>query len=366
MKVRTDKPTPAAVTAAAPADAVTETVTETDAESVTAMPRLYTRKALLQMPVVFLSLGAALVWQWEVVHHLYLRNPIGAAGWAINGGIMLLFCCGLARMIARFLEYHREEGDLLRFTRNLREEEQPLQGIAPTCMAAARYRILQDLGRRRAAINHNALAAALLASESSRNSFLKFVHNALILSGVFGTIVSLSLALLGATDMIRGGGQLGETGAPAAALGAMIFAMSTALSTTMTAVFAYLVFGYFYIKLTDTQTYLISRIEELTATTLLPPLQVDADSIARDYSDGLRSAEKLIKRLESSQKEYEDAARVMVEATRALTKLLGEQSDETLQASLARLGDAQQSAAESRDLLVEVVRLLQEGFRLRK
>ncbi|MGR3985179.1 MAG: hypothetical protein OD817_08030 [Gammaproteobacteria bacterium] len=333
-----------------------------------AEPRLYTRKALLQMPLVLLLLAGALVWQWDVVHHLYLRNQVNAAGWAVNGGILLLFCGGLARLAMRLFECRREEGNLLRFTRNLKdEEEQPLQGVSRSSMVAERYRILQDLGNRRAAINHNALAAALLASQSSRNSFLKFVHNALILSGVFGTVVALALALLGASDMIRGGGQFGESGAPAAGLGVMIFGMSTALSTTMTAVVAYLVFGYFYIKLTDTQTYLISRVEELTVTALLPPLQADTGSIARDYSDGLRSAGKLVERLESSQKEYEDAARVMLEAAQALSKLLGEhQGDDSLQAALARLGESQHAAAESRDLLTEVVRLLQEGFRLQK
>ena len=51
------------------------------------------------------------------------------------------------------------------------------------------------------------------------------------------------------------------------------------MSTTLTAIIAYLFFGYFYIKLTDTQTFLISKIEEVTATTLMPHLQLNQDAV---------------------------------------------------------------------------------------
>ena len=104
-----------------------------------------------------------------------------------------------------------------------------------------RYKTLLDLYSRRTAINHNALASTLMAQESSYISFPKFVNNILILTGVFGTIVSLSIALLGASDML---GNINDGDG----LGVVIHGMSTALSTTMTAILAYLFFGYFYLK----------------------------------------------------------------------------------------------------------------------
>ena len=272
----------------------------------------YTRSVLIQMLVVFFLLACVIVWQWEVVHQIYLKNQLNAVGWAINGGILLLFFCGLVVLIGRFFEYRGQEASISRFLSNVRNNEDPMMGVDRDCMVAERYQTLRDLNRRRANINQSALAATLLAAESSRNSFLKFVHNVLILTGVFGTIVSLSIALLGASDMIQGSGQVGTQ---TSGLGTMIFGMSTALSTTMTAIIAYLIFGYFYIKLTDTQTYLISRIEEVTATTLLPHLQLNQDAVVKDYSDSIRSAGKLIKRFDESQQHYEHAVRDLRDAT---------------------------------------------------
>jgi len=336
----------------------------------------YTRHVPLQMAAVFVLLTVIVVWQWDVLRQIYLLNQINAIGWAINGSIAALFLCGLGALVWRFWEYRAQEAGMARLIRNLRDDIEPLQGVDRRGMLAERYLTLLELSRRRADINHNALAATLLAAESSRNSFLKFVHNILILTGVFGTIVSLSLSLLGASDMIHGNAQ---ASGQASGLGTMIFGMSTALSTTMTAILAYLIFGYFYIKLTDTQTYLISTVEEVTATTLLPHLQPSEQAVEREYSDSMRSAAELIQRLDASQHQYEDSIRALVEATQALSAQLaksggdGDAERARLDAQaeqaalLARIGEQQMaSAEENRELLTRVVGLLQEGFRLRK
>lgn len=331
----------------------------------------YTRSVLFQMLVVFILLAGVIVWQWEVLLQIYLKNQLNAVGWAINGGISLLFFCGLGVLIGRFFEYRGQEASIIRFLSNIRNNDDPMLGVGRHCMVAERYQTLRDLNRRRANINQSALAATLLAAESSRNSFLKFVHNVLILTGVFGTIVSLSIALLGASDMIQGSGQASEQ---TSGLGTMIFGMSTALSTTMTAIIAYIIFGYFYIKLTDTQTYLISRIEEVTATTLLPHLQLNQDAVVKDYSDSIRSAGELIKRFDQSQQHYEHSVQDLRDATRLLSEqLVNSQnrndsvSNEELVRVMVRIGEQQQqSATENRELLSKAVHLLQEGFRLRQ
>ena len=331
-------------------------------------PTRYTQNILLQMLAVFVLLGGAVGWQWEVAREIYLGNQLNAVGWFINGGIAVLFLCGMAVLIARFFEYRNEEENIGRFRRNLVGRGSPVRAVDPNCLIAERYRMLIELNRRRARIDHSALAAALLAAESSRNSFPKFVHNVLILTGVFGTIISLSLSLLGASDLIRGGGQGG--------LGTMIFGMSTALSTTMTAILAYLIFGYFYIKLTDTQTYLISRIEEVTAVALLPHLQPNPEAAVLDYADSIRSANQLIARFDQSQQQYEHSVKVLHEAVELLSRQLeltpddkGKKSDGGVDgaARLIALGEAQQhSAIAAQKLLTEAVQLLREGFRLKK
>ncbi|MGI9310740.1 MAG: hypothetical protein ACR2P7_04305 [bacterium] len=330
--------------------------------------RQYTRTALLQMLAVFLLLCAVVAWQWDVLRQVYFHNQLNALGWAINGSILLLFFCGLAALLARLFQYRAEEIGVARLLDNLAHDREPLLEVAPDCFAATRYRIVRDLSARRADINHNALAATLLAAESSRNSFPKFVHNVLILTGVFGTIISLSLSLLGAADMIHAGAgaapAAGQSNGETDGLGSMIFGMSTALSTTMTAILAYLVFGYFYIKLTDAQTYLLSQIEEATATALLPHLQPRAAADAVDYAQSLRGLSELIERLGTSQQQNEGAVQALLDASQALSARSG--GDE-IAAALARLGAAQeQSAAEQRAQLSALLQVLQEGFRLRR
>ena len=291
--------------------------------------------------------------------------------WAgvINGGIAILFLTGLIQLVFRFSEYRNQEAALNRFLVNIRKDDDPLKGIEQKCMIAERYITLGKLNRRRARINHNALAATLHAVESSRNSFLKFVQSVLVLTGVFGTIVSLSIALLGASNIIQVG--LGETQGTDG-MGTMIYGMSTALSTTMSAILAYLIFGYFYIKLTDTQTYLISRVEEVTATTLLPHLQSIQDKVAMDYSDSIRGATELMQRFDQSQRVYADSAEQLQSSIERLAASyrpeLTEVNVEATRQILAQLQEISEKQREmgqrSEQAMNQMVQLLREGFRL--
>ena len=226
----------------------------------------YTRNILLQMLLVLALVAVASIWQREVIFQIYVANQVNAVGWVVNLGIAMLFFSGLAQLIRRFYEYRTQEQAINRFKTNVNNSEEPLAGIRQDSMVAERFLILKNLNRKKANINQGALAATLLASESSRNSFLKFVHNVLILTGVFGTIISLSISLLGASEILQSGGQaatvVGDV-KQASGLGTMIFGMSTALSTTLTAIFAYLFFGYFYIKLPILRLFLSVVLRKL-------------------------------------------------------------------------------------------------------
>ncbi len=303
------------------------------------------------------------VWQRDLITQIYFHNQVNAVGWLINGGILLLFVCGLFELIKRFMEYRVQEQAINRLQSNLGTGGEPLIGIPRRLMISERFLTLQELSRRREVINQSALAATLLASESSRNSFLKFVHNVLILTGVFGTIVSLSISLLGASDILQSSGQInilpGGDQESGKGLGTMIFGMSTALSTTLTAILAYLFFGYFYIKLTDTQTFLISKIEEVSATTLIPHFQ-SGQGGALDFSD-IQSAGELIEKLGQSQERV----------TQKLTELLEsraaeDRGNQEMLALIREMIEVQMSTTnQNNENLNEVVSLLQRGFRLR-
>src|SRR5690606_37875048 len=115
---------------------------------------------------------------------------------------------------------------------------------------------------------------------------------------------------LGASDMIAAITEI-------SGLSTVIHGMSTALSTTMTAIVAYLFFGYFYLRLTDIQTYLISRIEDITATVLLPRFQVNQETVVKDFSDVIRAAAALVKKLDASQQKYDETAEKLAEVLEA-------------------------------------------------
>lgn len=331
----------------------------------------YTRSVLVQMILVLIVLVGIIFWQRDVFHNIYIDNQVNAVGWVINLSILLLFITGLVQLMLRFMEYRYQENALNKFLSNIRKDDDPLQGVEQQCMIAERYVTLGQLNRRRARINHSALAATLHATESSRNSYLKFVQSVLVLTGVFGTIVSLSMSLLGASDILAVG-ALSQNQPSSNGMETMIYGMSTALSTTMTAIISYLIFGYFYIKLTDTQTYLISRVEEVTATTLMPHLQSIQDKVTMDYSESIRGATELMQRFDQSQQVYaQSATKLQASIDRFATNFRPDLADtnvETAKSTLRQLNEIsemqRQSAAYNQETMQTVIKLLQEGFRL--
>ena len=294
------------------------------------------QRALVQLGVAGVIVVLAALWQREFLADVYLKNQLTSVSWIINGSILLLFASALVRLIQAFVRYNKEERALNHFLENVTDRPDMVKGIGGDTIIANRYRTVRELNQRRSPINHSALAATLLAEESSRSSFPRFVHNVLILTGVFGTIVSLSIALLGASEMIVATTQIGS-------LGLVIHGMSTALSTTMTAILAYFFLGYFYLRLMDTQTQIVGRIEHATTTILLPRFQVQQETVIEDFSDIIRAAAALVKRLDASQSQYAETAN-------QLNDVLTAYRDEMRNHSRS---------------LAEITELLRDGFRLR-
>jgi len=294
------------------------------------------RSVIVRMIMAVAVALMLIAWKLDFFATVYLKGSLPTLGLAANGAILALFALGVGRMVQILLRYMREETALRNFHANLRAGGgDPTQGLDEDSMIAARYRSVRDLGRRGASLGHGALAAALVAEKSTETSFPKFVNNILILLGVLGTIVSLSIALLGASDMLAAAAE--ETG-----MATIIKAMSTALSTTMTAILCYLFFGYFYMKLTDVQTRLLAAIEFVTATVLVPQFQPAAEGLPRIVGQRMDASRALVERLVDSHKRYAD----QVERLTRVAETLGSQS------------------AEQRQGIEDIRRLLREGFRL--
>jgi len=260
---------------------------------------------MLVLAVLGIGLG---LWKADFIDQVYFRQQLTVTGLVINGGILALFLAGLVKTALGFLFYAREERALARFIHNLEgEETQPIAGVPGDSLIHRRYRTLELLHAHRTPIDHSALAAALVAAESTRNSLPRFVNNVLILTGVFGTIVSLSIALIGASDLLASALDSGG-------MGLVIHGMSTALSTTITAIVCFLYFGYFHLKLNDAQTNLLSALEQVTSQYLLPRFQVRTENVLYEFTGLVRALQRLTDRLSTAQAGLEGQQQRLVEA----------------------------------------------------
>jgi hypothetical protein len=270
--------------------------------------RNFSRNILIRMIILSVVIAALLVWKYDFINTVYFRDQLTSTGLIINGTIVGLFTIGILRMIAIFLHYVSEENAVIRFLRNLREGvADPLNRIPKRAIIANRYRTMQGLYKANCPINHGSLASTLVANESTRNSLPKFINNILILTGVFGTIVSLSIALIGASDLLA-------TSVDVGGMGMVVHGMSTALSTTITAIVCYLVFGYFHLKLGDVQTNLISAVEQVTVNELIPRFQVQTDSALYEFTGLVRSLQELVNQMNHSQQSFENIEKQMLES----------------------------------------------------
>ncbi len=261
--------------------------------------RRYSLNVLVRMVLVGAVAAGLAVWKYDLLNEIYLRGQLTPLGIATNGFILLLFAAGTLKMVATFLHYASEERALGRFIDNLEKSpDDPLFRVGRSSAIHRRFQTLASLAETHSPINQGALASALVASESTRVSFPKFINNILILTGVFGTILGLAIALVGASGMLASAVDTGG-------MGMVVHGMSTALSTTITAILCYLYFGYFYLKLNDVQTCFISGVEQVTATQLIPRFEVREEGVLNRFAGLVKSVAELVNRMEMSQRTFE-------------------------------------------------------------
>jgi hypothetical protein len=296
----------------------------------------YSRSILLQLILLSILLLLIIVINLDFVAEIYFKNQQTRVGYVVNGSILVLFAVGLFRIIALLMRYSLEESALAKFLRNVdNEEARPTDKISKNSLIARRYKSVMEISKHNVAVNHSALASTLLATESTRMSLPKFISNILILTGVFGTIVSLSVALLGASNIIDSADGLGN-------MGLVIHGMSTALSTTTTAIVCYLFFGYFYLKVTDVQTQLLSGIEQATALYIMPRFTFQTDSMLHEVGNLVRALHQAAERMGQVETDFAEA---------------GSNMNNMIAAYADSIGNLDQS-------MEEIKTLLRSGFRL--
>lgn len=296
----------------------------------------FSRGVLIRMVMLATVMVFGLTMERSFITDFYLRNQLTPVGIIVNGGIVGLFLLGLARVIATLMRYMGEEAALAKFVRRMNHKDpDALAGLSRKSIIYQRYETMRALHEQQAPVNHAALASTLLADESTHITTVRFINNILILTGVFGTIVSLSMALLGASDMF-------DSVEAVSNMGLVVHGMSTALSTTMTAIVCYLFFGYFFFKLTDAQTHLVSAVEQVTSYYLVPRFTSGGDRLVHDLGNLVGRLRLAAEGLVSTQATHAEVGARLMDVVRVLDERVDRMSDD----------------------IDEVKCVLREGFRL--
>jgi hypothetical protein len=316
-------------------------------------------KIIIQFGVVIAAAIALIMLNLDVIYPFYFENQLTDIGIAINSAILGLLSVGLGSILYHLFRYRREETAIAAFVNNVEAMKPDLmEGLPAESAIAMRHTTMRSIQNAHGEINHGALSAMLNADESSRFGLIRFINNILILTGVFGTIVSLSIALLGASDLID------SADASLGGMGLVIHGMSTALSTTITAIISYVVFGYFYTRLSDVQIHFLSGIEHLTSVYLLPQYVKSGDDIVHKMSDLIKSVIHAADHLRATQETYHDTALGLQQSINAYQVKIDRLSEEMENLRHGVGKEMEEIRHGLGNELESTRRILREGFRL--
>jgi hypothetical protein len=294
-------------------------------------------KIIVQFFIAMAAIGIGIAWKFNFIYQFYFENQQTQTGIIINSAIVALWAWGMLNILYLLYRYKQEEQTIAGLVNNIESLKSDfVEGLPTESILVKRYATMRSIQAAGGEINHSALAAMLSADEGTKFGLVRFINNILILTGVLGTIVALSIALLGASDLLdSAAGSLGG-------MGLVIHGMSTALSTTITAIVSYVIFGYFYTRLIDVQTHFISGIEHLTSVYLLPQFVKRSDEIAYKMGDLIKSVVHAADNLKDTQEVYHASALSLQEGISSNREEIERLSND----------------------LTEIKSLLREGFRL--
>lgn len=304
--------------------------------------------ASLFMIVGLLLLTSLLIFIFrDTLTPFFYSKQLGALGIVLNLAIVVLFLLGLIRMMVLFASYAHEEDVLERFVERVKDNAaNPLHKLDSKSLIVERVNSLQILYDQNAEINQGSLAAIVAAGESARFTLVRFVHNILIISGVFGTVVSLSVALFNAEGLLNSPDDLQK-------MGAILGGMSTALKTTITAILCYAAYSYFHLRLQDIRTQLLANLEQTTTLYVMPHFRTTEASILNDVSiltTELRAAAEAVSNIQDRFLHAGERLQLAVD---------------DLQSQIMTIGNAVARTVETNSDDLRVIReSIREGFRL--
>jgi len=237
------------------------------------------KSTLIQIVIFLIAIAVLILINKNAIANLYTSGEISKTGMIINAIIIGLFLLGMLRIVTVLFRYISEHQILLKLVELLKENAaNPSARIGENSLAAQRYKAVSWVSKQGAPINQAAMAASTNATENSRLTVIRFVHSTLILAGVFGTVVSLSMALIGAAGLLNSPEGVKE-------MGTIISSMSSALSSTVTAIVCFFIFAYFYLRLNDSRIQLLSSLEDVTSLYLLPKITHTEDAMVGQVTE---------------------------------------------------------------------------------
>ena len=277
----------------------------------------------LLVPLVIISLlvgmWGGVIYQPHLVNFLLNESHAPLWGMAILGAIAGVFSLSLLAMVGLFVNLHFEGKQLARYVRNVRRKREgyhALEDIKENSLVAKRHGRLEEQAHG-GEWDHGAWASLSGAKAEARLGFMEFVQSILILLGVFGTICSLGLTLSGASGLL-------ETGQSTTEMGHLMGGMATALSTTMVAIVAYVIHGFFLSSLVGFQGRVGRILEEVTIQYMLPTIgPKEAPSFDEEARRLIRQTTRLVGELKAIHK-------TLAEKQEAVSDVLTHAADDRL------------------------------------
>ena len=258
------------------------------------------RKSLITLIITLLILFILVFFNLSWLKKIYFYQNKTSVGLVINSIIVVIFIIGIVKIFYELINYMKEEKAIERFKLNCKNNiSDRLLGVDKNSFIAKRYLLIQDLVKKGIIPDIKILSTFLLTSESNRKTLVEYIDNILILIGVFGTVISLIIALIGASGFIK------MTDEKSMAL--IIHGMSTALNTTFTAILCYFIFHYFFSKVNQIQDYLALKVEEITYFDIYPEIVPTEEKIKIDIENTLIEIKDIANRFNETQeglKEY--------------------------------------------------------------
>ncbi len=248
---------------------------------------------ILSLLLVTIGLG---IWQWPWIHSFLFGAHSSAIGTSVNSIILGLFSLGLIRIILELFRLLKQEQANFQFAKNLASQsDNPLMDVDFDTLIGRRYHFMQTLSEQRSPLPLGSLNSLLRAELVRPLSFPRYVSSILILLGMLGTILSLGIALMGASDLMQSIETITD-------MSTVIEGMSTALSTTMTAIICYVIFRFGLGQLQNRMDMIRHDIEHLSSIYLVPRFSKASQTIPERVDDLLNQLTKVTESLANGQR----------------------------------------------------------------